>query len=129
MFVYIEEAHALDEWPISSGRFNRGRGPVHVSQPKSAEERIQVARTFLGNYDLGETLEESSKMVVVVDDPAHNAFEKAYAPWPLRLFVIVNGKMEWIAQPKDCSYDVSLLREWLTMHCLGPRNGASIACD
>ena len=33
-------------------------------------------------------------------------FEKAYAPWPLRLYLIVrDGKIEWISKPKDSSYD------------------------
>ncbi len=30
--VYIAEAHATDEWPISSARANGGRGPVCVAQ-------------------------------------------------------------------------------------------------
>jgi hypothetical protein len=36
-FIYIAEAHAMDEWPVYSGRFNKGKGPVIVEkQPTSA---------------------------------------------------------------------------------------------
>jgi hypothetical protein len=54
-------------------------------------------------------------MDCVVDNPElDNPFEKAFAPWPLRFFVVEDGVMVWIAEPNDCEYDVSLLRDWLT---------------
>jgi hypothetical protein len=28
VFVHVIEAHAVDAWPISSGRYNHGTGPV-----------------------------------------------------------------------------------------------------
>ncbi len=44
LMVYIAEAHAADEWPISSARFNEGRGAVNIRQHKSNEERIAAAK-------------------------------------------------------------------------------------
>jgi len=41
--VYISEAHATDEWPIGSARFNGDRGVVAICQPKSTRERCEVA--------------------------------------------------------------------------------------
>ena len=41
--VYISEAHAVDEWPISSARCNGDRGVVAIAQPKSTSERCEVA--------------------------------------------------------------------------------------
>ena len=38
--VYVAEAHAEDEWPISSGRYTADGCPVTLKQPRSAEERI-----------------------------------------------------------------------------------------
>ena len=36
-FIYIAEAHAMSEWPLRNGRFNRNRGPVIVKdQPTAA---------------------------------------------------------------------------------------------
>jgi hypothetical protein len=58
-FVYIAEAHAMDEWPVKSARFNQGRGPVVVEKQPT---------------------------------------------WPLRLYLICDSKIEWIAEPRSCSY-------------------------
>ena len=35
------------------------------------------------------------------------------APWPIRLYVIENGIMQFISAPTDCAHDVSELRTWL----------------
>lgn len=35
------------------------------------------------------------------------------APWPIRLYVIDNGTMQFISAPTDCAHDVSELRAWL----------------
>ena len=37
--VYISEAHAVDEWPISSARFNGARGPVAIAQARTQAQR------------------------------------------------------------------------------------------
>jgi len=123
LMVYIEEAHAEDEWPISSGRYNGGRGPVKINQPKTAAERVDVARMFLKNFDIP----TEDKMQCVVDNPeAGNQFEKAFAPWPLRIYVVEDSKMAYIAEPSDCTYDVSLLRDWLiARHSSGDGGGNS----
>lgn len=107
-FIYIAEAHAMDEWPLRSGRFNRGRGAVIVEeQPTSAAERCALAEKFAADFLQGET----GGVELLVDNPeTGDLFENAYAPWPLRLFLIKDGKMEWIAQPKDCSYDGSVVQ-------------------
>jgi len=113
--AYIEEAHAEDEWPVRSGRYNRGQGPVRINQPRTAIEREKVARDFFNTYNI--SLDE--RLRAFVDDPeAGNPFEKHYAPWPLRLYVIENSKMSWIASPHDCTYDVRQLRQWILHHWL-----------
>jgi hypothetical protein len=59
MMVYIQEAHAQDEWPISSGRYVPNGKPVIVNQPKSSTERINVCRDFMETYDI----EENKKLM------------------------------------------------------------------
>lgn len=107
MFVYIEEAHATDEWPISSSRYMPKNEIVDVKQPRIAFERVALAQKFINTFDLG------PEMKVLVDDPTKNAFQSAYAPWPIRIYVIENGKMEYISAPTNCSHDVTELRTWL----------------
>uniref|UniRef100_A0A0G4GSJ0 Uncharacterized protein n=1 Tax=Chromera velia CCMP2878 TaxID=1169474 RepID=A0A0G4GSJ0_9ALVE len=52
LFVYIEEAHAEDEWPIRSARFNADRGPVNLPQSHSLERRRQNAVSFAKAFDV-----------------------------------------------------------------------------
>ena len=84
--IYICEAHATDEWPISSARFNAGRGPVCVAQPKRNAERCQLARRFASDFGL----EGLPLLVDAAEGADADAYERAYAPWPLR-FHGVNG--------------------------------------
>ena len=109
-FVYIAEAHAQDEWPIRSARFNHGRGAVIVEkQPKKAAERCELARKFVEDF-MPKVKNAGGDISMLVDDPElGDPFEKQYAPWPLRLYLIRDGVVEWIAQPKDCSYDEAVV--------------------
>mmetsp|Transcript_19201 Transcript_19201/g.28010 ORF Transcript_19201/g.28010 Transcript_19201/m.28010 type:complete len:111 (+) Transcript_19201:738-1070(+) len=98
----------MDEWPIRSARFNRGRGPVLVErQPTAAEERCDLARTFADNFDLPL---DNPNVELLVDNPESNdPFLRIYAPWPLRLYLVRGGVIEWIAQPHDCSFDKAVV--------------------
>ena len=40
-------------------------------------------------------------------DTATNEFDHWFAPWPLRFYVVHHGRMEFIAQPDQASYDVT----------------------
>jgi len=91
LLIYILEAHAQDEWPISSSRDNCGR-IVTYNQHKTIEDRISAAKDFKESFHL--------QMDVVVD-AIDNPFERAYAPWPLRFFILVDNKVQFIAQAED----------------------------
>lgn len=107
-FVYIEEAHASDEWPISSSRYMPNNTVVSVRQPKLATDRVALAQNFINLFGLG------PEMKIFVDDPeSGNPFESAYAPWPIRMYVIEDGVLQYISSPRDCTHDVSELRAWL----------------
>ena len=110
MMVYIEEAHAVDEWPVRSGRFVPGGIPVSVEQPKTTNERLGICTEFLQTMGLP----KDGELKIAVDGPEEgNLFEKAYAPWPVRMFVIEDGTMQFISAPTECSHNVGELREWL----------------
>ena len=109
-FVYIAEAHAMSEWPVRSGRFNRGRGAVIVEhQPRTSAERCRLAQRFAKDFDLALDSAPDNVELLVDNCEKSDPFEKAYAPWPLRLYVIRDGTMDWIAEPKDCSYDDAIV--------------------
>ena len=108
--VYIAEAHAQDEWPISSGRYNAGRGPIRVAAPTTDEDRVALARRLVADF-------APFHMPVVVDTIA-DGFEAAYAPWPFRFFGLTWPQaggppvLGYVAHPRDCSYDLGEARAW-----------------
>ena len=107
--MYIKEAHARDVWPISSARYAHDAKPVQIDAPKSDLERCQLAAEFQRNYGL-------SLMPMLVD-PVSDTFEIAYAPWPIRYYVLVRKGDEIVvcfkAQPKNASYDLAQVRDFL----------------
>ncbi|KAI7840527.1 hypothetical protein COHA_005826 [Chlorella ohadii] len=50
-------------------------------------------------------------------DPIDNPFDAAFAPWPLRFYILHRGCIAYKAQPRECSYSLSELRERL-LHLL-----------
>lgn len=104
--VYIQEAHAHDEWPISSSRANGSRGVVSIKQPTTNEERCGVARQFQQDFKFS---------IPLLVDTVENGFDNAYAPWPLRFYVFSEGVVRYVACPVDGRFDVALLRDALLL--------------
>jgi|Transcript_3420 hypothetical protein len=111
VFVYVAEAHAADEWPISSGRYNQERGPVMVNKPGTQAERVGLAQRMIRDFPLGMG---SFDEVVVDDIEAGDQFENAYAPWPFRFWgVRASGVVDFVAHPQHASYDFSAIQSWV----------------
>ena len=93
MFVYIAEAHALDEWQMQS---NVDEG-VLLRQHVTIEERFAAARE--GVKRLGLT------MPVLVDG-MDDAVSAAFAAWPERLFVAdAGGRLAFVGGPGPFEFD------------------------
>ncbi len=109
--MYIAEAHATDEWPIASARFNGGRGAVAVAQPRRDADRLALARAFAADFRMAPS--DGFTLLVDAAEGAHaDAFEHAYAPWPLRFFGVEGGALSLVPHPRDCGYDAAELRDW-----------------
>lgn len=122
--VYGAEAHATDEWPISSSRFNEDRGPVNIAQHKDTDERIAAAKMFVKDFVVdwcqvvvdavpGPNVKDRKTLNNIASIENDGDFEQAYAPWPLRFYVIRNNKLVYIAYPQNCTYDVGELRRFV----------------
>jgi len=100
--VYISEAHAIDEWPVGDG-YGKLKG---FKQPKTLEERIRVAKEFIGDFDYG---------VPMVCDSMENKFDSIFACWPVRYYILHQGGVYYKAQPnaKEYTYSVDDLRQAL----------------
>lgn len=105
--VYIAEAHAMDEWPINSARGSITGQPINFNQPISDSQRLSLAIQFVSDYQF---------LIPTVIDLIDNAFEEAFASWPLRFFVVRDGKLVFKAQPRDTTYYFSDLRDFLIEH-------------
>jgi len=97
--VYLTEAHAADEWPV-------GPSISFCNQPKTIQDRCQLAQQYK------EEAEISFPMMV---DNMDNDFDKLFAAWPLRFYVIENGKLIFKAQPdlETFGYDPRVLSRFL----------------
>lgn len=73
--VYIQEAHPVDAWQVSSNV----KDNVLVASPVTAEDRLLVAGKCV--RDLG------IEFPALIDAP-DNRVERAYTGWPDRLYVI-----------------------------------------
>ena len=83
LVVYVAEAHATDEWPISSARFNGSRGAVHLAQTRTTRARADSARAFACDFEL------EGLGALAVDAPEEGEpFDAAFAPWPVRFYVL-----------------------------------------
>ena len=106
--VYIEEAHAVDEWPV-------GSLTSVTEQPKALEQRIELAQ----RVHVSPTLLNGATNVEVLCDSMANYFQDVMACWPIRFFVLepASGVLQFKAQP-DLSPDVygyplESLSDWL----------------
>lgn len=108
--LYIAEAHAQDEWPISSSRCNRGRGMVCVQQARTMEERVATAQEFVDIF--------AFQSVPMYCDAIDNAFERQFGAWPLRFYVVASdGALRYAAMPRDCVYDLTEIRAAMDRSC------------
>ncbi|UJR07618.1 hypothetical protein I4U23_011907 [Adineta vaga] len=97
--VYIEEAHASDEWPIGSR--------ICYVQPKCDTDRLKIATDFIKATDY---------RIPMLIDPVSlgNPFSKEYNPWPIRFYVVDRMKrLSYIATPIQGSYPLELIKNAL----------------
>lgn len=107
-FVYILEAHAQDEWPICSARWSPTKIPIKYNQTRTIEERLLVAKDFIRDFNF--------PIPVIIDKPEENLFEKFYAPWPVRIFVIDKDyRLTYKAQPSETMLQLKELIEHLEL--------------
>ncbi|MBM2823596.1 MAG: Iodothyronine deiodinase [Thermoleophilia bacterium] len=92
-FVYIAEAHAVDQWQTDSN----DEAGIRVLQHTTLEDR--VAEALAGAQRLG------LSMPVLVDG-MENAVSEAFAAWPERIYVIgADGRIAFKGGPGPWEFD------------------------
>jgi hypothetical protein len=94
VYVYIEEAHADDEWPLST--------TFCIKQHKTMEERLTAAKKLV---------EEFGSTIPVLVDSMANEFNTKYSVWPERFFIVGGeGEMILAAYPTtEFGFDRSMI--------------------
>lgn len=100
VLVYIMEAHASDEWPIS----NLPEGRV-INQHTQLTDRISCAESFRQELNVHED------MTVVVDD-MDNIFNSEYPSWPTRCWILSeDSQVHYRSMPGDGCGDAINLQD------------------
>ena len=93
VFVYIAEAHAIDEWQLQSNLDD----DVLVAQHRTIEERFAAARAGVARLGL--------TMPVLVDG-MDDAVSEAFAAWPERIYVVGHdGRIAFKGGPGPWEFD------------------------
>jgi hypothetical protein len=89
--IYISEAHARDEWPISHTH--------QTLQHKTIEDRIREANKI--------NILNPNFPSIFCDSFGLENFESNFAAWPERLLIIRNSKLEYIS-----THNVNGICDW-----------------
>ena len=100
--MYIQEAHPVDLWQVSS---NVTDGVLFAS-PQTSGERVETAETCVVKLAI--------KMPALVDG-IDNRIERAYTGWPDRLYLIgTDGRIRYKSAPGPYGFSTKRLEEVLT---------------
>jgi len=80
--VYIAEAHAMDTWPLGKH--------VELNSHKTFAERVQASELLINKYGC---------KIPVMYDGMDNQFDKVFAVWPERYYLLSHEKVKYIWYP------------------------------
>lgn len=111
--VYIAEAHATNEWPVASARYNFNE-VVSVEQTCTMPSRASVACGFFKRF----SYDDRWKLFVAEPEEECTAqsgygFEAIFKPWPFRVFGFVGDILDYISEPHAAETRIMEIREWL----------------
>ena len=108
-FVYIEEAHAHDVWPLVSN----AKANIVFGTARDAGERVSVAGLCAKELKV--------EFPVLVDDMQNGAAD-LYTAWPTRMYVVdANGKIAYKSRPGPFGFEAAGLGEALARLASAPK--------
>lgn len=99
VFIYIAEAHACDEWPIN-------QLDNEIACHRTLADRQKAAIGFLKAFPLHPAF-------TVLLDTMDDAFNRVFASWPFRFWIVLDGKIAYKPLPHEATYDINELGRWL----------------
>lgn len=112
VFVYVAEAHAMDDWPLQSRlAMPKGEEAIVAKQHQTNQDRLAAARLFADAFApfVGD-------VTLAVDDlESGEVFSKTLHPWPARFFIVEDSVLVWGSQfEPDGTIDFDKFSEQLT---------------
>lgn len=101
--IYIDEAHASDEWFLPESPDVKA-GHAIIAVHKKLADRINAAKSFVHN--------KSFPVEMVVDSMNNEAADRYFA-WPERLYIIVDGIVVYQGGLGPNDYHLEEVKEWL----------------
>ena len=128
--VYIEEAHAADEWPIASARYAPRGEPVSINQHRHLSERLHQARKLRDDFGLDPAALPIAALPLArpaaAGDGAEGVdseegpgalFDRLFKPWPTRWFVVgADGRLSFKSRTRHAEFHLAPLRDHLLEH-------------
>ena len=99
-FMYILEAHAIDEWPVPCNNED-------IPQHKSLLDRATAAKRLMAEFPL------SPKIHLLLDNE-WNDFNNLYSSWPFRFWVVRDNKIVLKLMPEGDKVSMEQLQNWLS---------------
>ena len=93
--IYLREAHPTDGWQVPQNDHDK----ILIKDPTTLEERKKVAKEFAQQFKVS---------LPILVDPMADPFEKAFAAWPDRIYVLDRaGKVAYKGQPGPGGFKVN----------------------
>ena len=98
--IYIEEAHARDEWwlPDSAG------GKACIYNHKTLQDRLQAGKKFVEDFSFKPEL---------ICDSFKNQVDERFEAWPERLYIVQNGVIVYQGGYGPFDYKLAEVKDWL----------------
>lgn len=102
--VYLEEAHAKDEWYLPDSPDAHEGGRTCVLNHKTIQDRIDAAIAFKKNF---------SYKSEVVCDSFDEHMNHRFDAWPEKLYIILNGVVVYEGGNGPFDYKLCEVQDWL----------------
>ena len=105
--IYIEEAHAADEWRLPESSVEKelqknNDDPIRMHD--SIHDRIQAAALFVKRKQI---------KCDVLCDGWHNGVLHSYQSWPERIYIIIDGVVVYQGGIGPFHYDLDEVETWM----------------
>ena len=102
--IYIEEAHAHDEWWLPESPGAHVGGGSYIANHRHIQDRMGAAKRFVDDFGFpGE----------VVCDSFQDEVNDRYGAWPERLYIIEQGVVVYKGGIGPFDYRLAEVKDWL----------------